>query len=468
MPINWSQYPPVGHQDRVKGYERYESLFLAQHRAAFRVQVGGPYQLLRYIAANFLAVTSTLAADLLFGEPPDFLADDEENEAAQEAVKLLAQANDLGAAGYEAALAASFRGDAVLKARWGQRTPEDERFEAIIEEVPAGIYFPEISEDNVREVSRASLAWPKVDPKDAKRRFVRVEEHEPGVIRNRLFLQSRTGGEAEEVDLSALEEYKGLAAEVPTELPFIPLFHIPNFRFASRFWGISDYVAIEALQEALNSRLSQIDGVLDKHVAPKMIVPPTMLDEDGKIQREKLEIMPLEAGEQPPSYITWDAHLAAAFTEVDRILDLMFVLSETCPTIFGLEKYGTAQSGTALRLRMMRTVAKVNRKRLYFDRALRRALYAAQLLQRAHGGARYDPCPVTIAWADGLPEDMKEMVEIEAQRIVAGNTSLESSVRRLDGAEGAEAELERIAGDSEQALALMGGRPRPAEQQSGA
>lgn len=466
MAINWKQYPPATHQARINEYARFEGLFLAQHQSIFKVKTGGRYQLTRYIVSNFAGILSTLSADLLFGEPPDFLVADEGDEATSEALSRLVADNEIPLLGYEAALAASFRGDAVLKARWGKRTPQSEEPEAIIEEVPAAIYFPETSEDDVRQVIRASLAWLKADPRDPKHQLVRVEEHEPGIIRNRLFALSNTGGEGEEVPIGTLEEYADLAAEVETGLDHIPLFHVPNFRYGSRFWGISDYVGLESLMESLNSRLSQIDAVLDKHVAPKLLVPPSLLDEDGRVKRESLEVIVLEAGEQPPSYITWDAHLTAAFEQVDRFVQLLFLLSETGPSIFGLEKYGIAESGTALRLRLIRTLAKVNRKRLYFDRALKKVLYTAQLLEQEHGGTKYEPSPVSIAWADGLPEDMKEMAEIENQRLMAGNTSVESSVRRLDGADAVEAELDRIAGDVGQAIALTGAggrRGKPAQ-----
>jgi len=55
-------------------------------------------------------------------------------------------------------------------------------------------------------------------------------------------------------------------------------------------------------------------------------------------------------------------------------------------------------------------------------------------------------------------------VESEAQRLAAGNTSVESSVRRLDGPDAVEAEVARIADESAQMTALTGlGRSRAAD-----
>jgi hypothetical protein len=242
------------------------------------------------------------------------------------------------------------------------------------------------------------------------------------------------------------------------------VFHVPNFRYGSRFWGISDYEGLESLFESLNNRVSQIDDVLDKHVAPKIVLPPGFVDRDGKIRFDRMETIELHAGDQPPSYITWDAHLTAAFMQFDKLLDLLFMLSETAPSAFGLDKFGVAESGRALRLRLLRTLAKINRKRLYYDTALKQALLTAQILDATHGSGSYEPAEPTIQWSDGLPEDMVEMVESEAQRLAAGNTSVESSVRRLDGPDAVEAEVARIADESAQMTALTGlGRSRAAD-----
>jgi hypothetical protein len=484
--LDLSTYPPKGHQERIAAYQRYERLFLGQHKLVFAV-VPQPYQMKRYIVANFAGLISRLSADLLFGEQPDFLSASlkaglatQEGEKAQEALAQVVSRNNLHAVNYESALSNSFRGDAVYKVRWGKRTPQAEQPEAIIEEVPASIYFPELDDDDVRKVIRVTLAWVKRDPKDTKRAYLRAEVHEPGVIRHQLFdlgsvstlsvagSQVGTvtiGGKAlQQIPLNTLEAYQELPEEEQTGLDHIPIFHVPNFRYGSRFWGISDYEGLESLFESLNNRVSQIDEVLDKHVAPKIVVPPGFVDEDGKIRFDRMETIELGPGDQPPSYITWDAHLTAAFTQFEKLLDLLFMLSETAPSAFGLDKFGVAESGRALRLRLLRTLAKINRKRLYYDTALKAALHTAQILDVTHGSGEYEPAEPTIQWADGLPEDMVEMVEIESQRLAAGNTSVESSVRRLDGPDAVEAEIARIAEETGQAVALTGGAGRRGQE----
>jgi hypothetical protein len=471
--LDFSTYPPKGHQERIAAYQRFEKLFLGQHKDLYLTSPGR-YQMVRYIVANFAGLISRLAADLLFGEQPDFVAADED-QTAQEALTRIVTDNHLHATNYESALSNSFRGDAVYKARWGRRTPQSEQPEAIIEEVPASIYFPELDEDDIRKVVRVTLAWVKRDPKDVRRLYLRVEVHEPGLIRHQLFDMgsapsitvagtnaaiSLGGKQLSQVPLNTLEAYADLPEEEETGLDHIPIFHVPNFRYGSRFWGISDYEGLESLFEALNNRVSQVDLVLDKHVAPKIILPPGFIDEDGKVRLDQMETIQLGPGDAPPSYLTWEGQLSAAGEQYNRLLDLLFMLSETAPSAFGLDKFGIAESGRALRLRLLRTLAKINRKRLYYDTALKQALLSAQVLDVTHGSGGYEPAEPTIQWADGLPEDMVEMVEIEAQRLAAGNTSVESSVRRLDGPDAVEAEMQRIGEETKQVGVLTGGLGR--------
>jgi hypothetical protein len=63
--LDFSTYPPKGHEERVRAYERYEPLFLGQDRELFNVQPR-PCQLKRYIVANFGGLISRLSGDLLF------------------------------------------------------------------------------------------------------------------------------------------------------------------------------------------------------------------------------------------------------------------------------------------------------------------------------------------------------------------------------------------------------------------
>jgi hypothetical protein len=443
-------FPPTDQALRLAAYERFEKLFLGQHREPFGVKPG-PFQTKRYIVANFCGLISKLCADLLFGEEPDFLNPDED-EKGQEALDRLTGAS-FHTMNYESELSNSFRGDAVYKVRWGERVPKSGKSEALIEEISPSLYFPEVNPADFRQVTRVALAW-KVAAD--RRFFLRAEVHEPGIVRQELWQLSPGGKIGAQVPLNTVEAFADLVEEEPTKLDHIPVFHVPNFRYGSRFWGMSDYEGIESLFEAANNRLTQMDQILDKHAGPKLSIPDSMVNEDGTIRLTSLELIPLKPGEQPPSYLTWEGQLLAADRQVDRLIELMLILSETSPATLGLDKYGVAESGRALKLRLLRTLAKVNRKRLYYDAALRAALLTAQQFEAVFGKTDYEPAEPTIQWADGLPEDMMEQAQIENLRFAAGNTSVESSIRRLDGPDAVEGELVKIAAEQGQERTLTG------------
>lgn len=453
----WETWPPEGHGDRLANYDKYRLLFKGQHQEVFaRVQKWldkTPDKTLIYIVCNFAGLISKMSADFLFGEPFRVVVGDEGSKE-QEAVNWLVAQNKLLTKCYEMALSNSWRGDAVFKIRFGkpQAWGEDQ---PIIEAQPPSYFFPDLNGDNIQEMTGATLAWKK---QYGGKEYIRKEIHKPGLIRNELWLLDGSRIK-EQVNLSTIPDYANLPEEQKTRYPGLLVEHVPNWRGDEDFWGMSDYADLESLFDAMNNRLSKIDKILDKHSDPKLVVPPGLMKYDPAmkvwyVEREHLDVIEVPQGEDGagdlPKYIVWDAKLEAAFQELDKILELAMMMSETAPAAFGLEKGGMADSGRALKFRLIRTLAKINRKKLYFDRALKNALYVAQVLDVNWGAGSYEPKEPQIEWADGLPADPKEQAEIEQTRLASGNTSLESSVRRLDNLTGKalQEELERIQEDS--------------------
>jgi len=439
----WESWPPEGHEDRLEDYSRYRLLFMGKHDDVYaRVQKWLDKEVDKtvvYIIANFAGLISKICADLLFGEQIRIIAGEEESKE-QQAVDTIFTDNNLHTRCYEMALSGSWRGDCVLKARFGKYRDWSEGEQAIIESVPGHIFFPHLNGDNIQEMTGCTLAWEK---KIGDRKYLRKEIHLPGKIQNQLWLLD--GSKIRhQVQLSVLDEYKELPEEQETGYPGLLVEHVPNWRLDDMFWGISDYVDLESMFDELNNRVSKISRILDKHSDPKLILPPGLMNYDQKQQRwyiakEDLQVVEVDQSEgntDLPRYLVWDAQLEAAFKQIDKILELLMMMSEVSPAAFGMDKNGIAESGRALKFRFIRTLAKVNRKKLYFDQGLKNILYAAQVLDVTHGKGSYDPQLPRIEWADGLPADQLEQTEIETNRMAAGNTSLESSVRRLDGLDG--------------------------------
>jgi len=467
-------------KERLERYSRFRLLFKGDHHEVFeRVQRWMEEQqdrTITYIVCNFAGLISKVAADMLFGEIPDFVAG-EEGSAEQEALNEIVNNNHLQTTNYEMALAASWRGEAIYKLRFGQFADwqNNDRGFAIVEPADPRTFFPVLSGDNVRALAGGDFAWVR---EAGGKKYLKVERHTPGIIRNELYLLD---GQAitEQVKLKVLEDYAGLEEEQETGFPGLLFEFVPNFRGDDEFWGTSDYHDMESVFDELNNRVSRISRVLDKHESPKLILPPGIMKEDPehpgrwyveKEDLEAIEINPADLGagnaNDLPRYLTWDAQLEAAFKQIDIILEIAMMMSETSPDVFGLNKSGLAESGRALKFRLIRTLAKINRKKLYFDQALRNVVYAAQYLEAIHaGGPDPDNIDHRIGWRDGLPDDDLEKAQVEAMRTGSkATTSRESAIRRLDGLKGddLEQELARIEEDD-----LAGAPPAPEGSQGG-
>ena len=420
---------------RLRNYEYYEKLFEGNHFDAFRVKIendryGEVYEKLRYVKVNLARLISTVGADMLCSEPPKITVPDGD----QEFLDALLSENDFLTQLYESTLSNSYFGDAVFKLRIGKRNsakPES----LIIEDITPTIFFPTVNEFNVRaEPEEIVLAWQFI--KNGKK-YLRKEIHTPGKIQNKVYLMEGDKVK-EEAPLSTVG--LNLKPEELTRVNFLLVTHIPNWKTGRKFFGYSDYHDLDELFYAINNRLTKIDNILDTHSDPVLALPEGILDSKGKVKREHLKMFEVPTGEKnaKPEYIVWNASLEAAFDEIDKILESFFMVSEISPDTLGMGK-GLSDSGRALKLKLLRTIAKVARKKKYYDGAVKKLLYEAQVLAKEWGitinGKKLQGEPVIpeIKWFDGLPIDEYEQVETEVKRIDAGLTTKKDAIIRIDG-----------------------------------
>lgn len=444
-------YPPSDEdRRRLEDYVRFHQLFSAWHREAFRdLSAYLPDELSRriYITVNFPGFIVKKLADFVLGEPARFIVNDgQEASPEQESLDRLVRDTEFDTTAYELAISTGFRGSGALRAR----TTDDARL--VIEEIPACNYFAERRPGNERELLSQAVAW--VVPGPDGRRFLRVEQHEPGTITHQAFELGGDGKVKGEVALTATDGDE--APENPVEETGVPhplLVHAPNFRLGGEFWGISDLRDLFDLADGINNRLTQIDTILGRHAHPKLVGTQglTLADEHGNVnaRQDYIEIENPELAKSLPRYLTWEGQLQAATEELDRLIDLFWVVSELSPAVLGLDRSGLkADSGKALRLLFLNTEHKVNRRKRYLGPALRQALFVASLLGAAKLGGRYValPEPPAIKWADGLPHIYSEAVEDETRLYEAGLTSAESAIMRVQECtrEQAQEELERL------------------------
>lgn len=421
---------------RLADYVFYDQLFEGAHFEAFKQKIKSEdfnkaYAKLRYIYVNFAGMISKIVADMLFGEP---LAVKSENKEVQAWLEDLWRENSMNIQCYESELDNSSLGDALFKLRVGPRRFLDKESTIIIDQTPPSIYFPHIDDFNVSaEPQIKELAWIFAIDKE---KYLRREIHMPGQIMNEVYKMK--GSEVGEQQPLSVLNIPNLPDAQNTGIDRHMLLHIPNWKKGTRHWGYSDYHDLDSLFFGINNRLSKIDNVLDTHTDPFLMVPSGVIDEKtGKVKRDGRVIEMGEGEDGKPEYIVWDASLENAFKQIDKMVEFIWLTSEVSPASFGMDKGGMAESGRALKYKLLRTIAKVNRKKLYYDKQIKETLYVAQLLSKAHGAKvggkvfNWELEMPELVWQDGLPNDEVELVDVESKKVDAGLSSQKDAVMKV-------------------------------------
>ena len=454
-------YPPLEHQERIARYKENKKLFQGLHFEVFEQYQNIPTGDL-YISANLAGLICKKSADFLFGETPTFSAGKTADSPEQKKLDEWVKDNDLHMKLHQSAIANAFRGDSFFKIRWGQKWngKVDKKFDPfrVIIEVQNPCYvFPETALGNAAQIEAYHIAYPVVvEGTGDEEWLLYVESHYPNKIIYRQFQMTPTRAEMHEViEWKILGEIESEYREVETGVPFPLVVHIPNYALDDDWQGIDDLTEHKPLFDELNRRLTAVASILDKHADPAIAVPAGVLGEDEYgnptfvVGRDKVfEIMGKD--DVVPQYITWNGQLQSAFEEIDRITELILVNAEIPAVALGKGDSGTSgSSGLAIKFRMNSILAKINRKRQFYDKGLREIFMICQYLEKAKLGnkAGFDFFDVKIHFKDGLPRDDAEMANIMNIRTGGKPTiSQKTALMLLDDLteEQAEAELRRI------------------------
>jgi hypothetical protein len=437
---DYLKFPTAADQARLDRYATNDKLFKGDHFGAFSLRINDPkwskeYYVLKYVTANFAGLISKVCADMLFSEPIKVDTDDGD----QDFIDGLVNQNKLHTQLYESALANSRHGDAVFKIRSGLLNPGDEVPTVIIEDISPSTYFPTLNPWNVREEPKTTdIAWLM---SRGSVQYLRKEIHSANLITNELWIMD--GNQIKtQVDLSVLGDAAPPEAQ-DTGIPQSLIVHVPNWRDGSTYYGYDDYQDLMSLFYAINNRMTKGENILDKHSDPILALPEGVLDEQGKVRKESFHMfeIPSDGVGTPvkPEYITWNASLEPAFKQIEKLVEFLYMFSETSPDAFGMGQ-GQSDSGRALKYKMMRTIAKVARKKLYYDAAIKQVLFVAQKFAEANGIPLQDgvtkikkaPVIPEIIWSDGLPIDDREIIENEEMRLASGTQTVVDALKNID------------------------------------
>lgn len=439
-PLN---FPKMPDRQRIMRYDHFDKLGTGDHFSAFALKgersFTEAYNKLRYVSAPFAGLISRVMADMMYGEKINVDFKDQDNQAWSddffEDNKLMAQL-------YESELANSRRGDDIFKIRIGTRNPQmvTAKPTIIVEQITAAVYFPVLDQAGTRYTAKQDVIATFIN--DNGRTYLHKEIQVPGYIFHEMYLYDPT-------------QQKVLAQVNPTSFGF-PLqeetgiddrtliFHVPNFRDGTGFFGTSDYADLEPLFFALNNRLTKTDNILDKHSDPILAVPPGVINEKGQVNKSALGMFEVDnenPGFNKPEYIVWNANLDSAFKQIDNLIELLYTFSGISPASTGDQDKagGQAESGRALKFKLLSTIRKRNQKIIYYDQMIKDMSETAQKLALAHGIFGDDNVSIstperpTIMWGDGIIQDQVEAVETATARIDNGTMSRADAIASLDG-----------------------------------
>lgn len=434
-------FPKQVDKPRLDAYAHYDRLYSGDHYKAFAIKADKgfteKYAQLRYITANFAGIISKVMADMMFGETLTFDCVDKNN---QKFIDSFIEDNRLKAQLYESELGNSRRGDAVFKMRVGplENSPTA-KSAVIIEELTPAIYFPVLDTSAARNTPKEDvLIW---QFKQNGTNYLHKETHRPGYIFHEIYRYDPNKQMIIATENAAAFGFKDMEE---TGVDDSLIFHIPNFRDGD-FFGKSDYADLEQLMFALNNRLTKIDNILDKHSDPILAVPPGVIDEKGQVRKEALNMFEVDnesQGFNKPEYIIWNANLDAAFKEVDKLVDMLYLFSGVAPASVGYggdQGSGQAESGRALKFHLLSTLRKRNQKIIYYDIVLKEMMETALELAAVHGIEMGGVTPAsgkeekpTIKWGDGVLNDTTEIIDNEIKKIEGGISSRADSIARVE------------------------------------
>jgi Phage portal protein, SPP1 Gp6-like len=481
------QFPPQKYVKRLAENKRMKRLFQGRQAEMFErateiLKDSPNAQQLRqlYIAVNLADILVTKPADLLVGEPPQYESGLSDKSEEQKRLNSYVEENDLNQLIHESCTANGYRGDAWIKVRYGYRqdysevknvlSPEeydaymaDIKMESIIEHVNADSVFVETARGNVKKfkaINITSIEW--IETRKDEVPYLNVERHVPGFIIYERYRLIQKGADEQwfaPVPIFEIAERVQTGREldvVATNLPHMPVFHIPYKSVDDDWRGISGLSKLESVFAAINDRLVQIDYILWKHSDPNSYGPE--LEGVGDGVKFGGVYIPVTKDDVTPGYMVWQAQLDAAFKQLDFLIGVVFQMSETPQWLFGTTMSGDNSGGTgtshsdgaAIRARFMPILSKIKRIRSHYDKALRDALWTCALYDAEFGDFEGEAVYPAIKWNDGIPKNEKEEAEIMQIRTSGKPTiDVRSAIKKQDEVDDEKAEeiMKRIEDD---------------------
>ncbi len=440
--LNWlgsgGAYPPASEKKRIERYKLHEQLFLSEHSNALKEhfhEIARKTRKKNYdvdTVINYQQLLSKKTADFVCGEPPTL-----ETEQDTDKLDKLLEYQRFDTRLYEAFIDVSRYGNAILKIVGKNITAVSPQY-----------WFPIVDKSDLKTITQHVIAYPITPDDKGKMTELYVEIHDIGRIEQRTYSYDSDKSEIGTLLDSKVEQttLKDFAVQVLT-----------NVTHSGSVYGVDDYALINSIVAKIMWRLHCIDNVLDKHSEPSLSGPgiSRSWDEEFKTYYINLGNYFVRDDTSVPDlkYITWDGNLDSAYKEIDTLLTQLYTLSEMGQAFMEGGGGGSADSGTALKLRMVSPRIKAERLK-----SINTATVKSTLSILAHAnGIPIDPHNLQITWNDGLPDDEVE----ETNRLISatGGKAIMSQYSALKSMgltdKQAEAELEQMAEEQANSMPVM-------------
>lgn len=404
------KFPLDEDKDRIERYQLNKALFKGDHFEASEIYRETARRIKRVIGnfddiisfpvlLNYHRLLSIKMADLVCGEYPTITgANADQSEQVDEIRSDLAV--DFDTKLYATVIDVSRYGDAV----W--RIFKDEFGKKTFTVWDPAEWFPEVAQDGTNRILRHNLCWKENKGKDVFNPdwHLHVQTHSclPGELGYYIYRVFK------------LDQYGNyIRAEVSSEkvntgLDVCGVMHLRSFMTSDTAYGYDDYIQLDSILSEIFARIGQISIILDKHADPNISGPASMLSVNpvtGEYYLETGKFFATSPGETDPKYMVWEGQLDAAFKQLELLINQLYIISEMGAAILG-GKDGSSQaiSGTAMRFKLASPLAKARR----ITNSI--ALPVKRLLSALADGIEVKD--ISVVWADGLPDDPKELFEL--------------------------------------------------------
>lgn len=275
--------------------------------------------------------------------------------------------------------------------------------------------------------------WKEKESQSGKEKeieYIKFTVHQPGKIRHLIFLISPGAGLTKSekklsgpLPLGDFPAYAGLEVDAegyqfpPVEDMLVVA--VNNKLSSERYYGRSDYKpSIISLIESLELLFAQRAEVLAKFTSPTPVVPEsaTVFDHSKKewVYKPGQAII-TKPGDPSPSLMVWQAELGAVDRAIEQSMDQLLQMLQLSRVLLVGQGQGTAESGTALRIRLIPTLSKVSKCARAAEKAIPAVLHLWSQLHLPEIPIE----EIEVKLKDGIPDDPMEEANVNNIRATA-------------------------------------------------